>query len=107
MRATSGTANLEQSGSPDPEMLLPALPPVELPLLVLPPVELPLLSEPDAPNEPDDPSDPDDPPPVPGSTRPSQAAIERVPRASEEANSVDRTVVRIGRPKLHGACRTS
>ncbi|HEX4628214.1 MAG TPA: hypothetical protein VH137_05425 [Gemmatimonadales bacterium] len=95
MRATSGTASAEQSGSPEPlETELPA------PAPLAPAVELPLLSEPEDPIEPDeplpdDPSEPEEPPPVPGSTLPMQPIARRGPRANEVTKNDERTAVRM------------
>jgi hypothetical protein len=102
MRATSGTASAEQSGSPgeltdpevDPEPLDPA-------------VELPLPSDPDDAIEPDelppvDPPVPEEPPPVPGSTLPMQPMARTDPRASEAARKRERTEVRMAHQSARG-----
>jgi hypothetical protein len=107
MRATSGTASAEQSGSPgDP------LDPEPVPEPLAPAVELPLPSDPDEVTEPDellpaDPSEPEEPPPVPGSTLPIQPIARTGPRASEATKMRERTEVRMTHPKLHGVCRPS
>jgi hypothetical protein len=101
-RARSGTARLEQSGSPGEgppllELLLvgPLLEPVDPPLLE--PVDPP-LPEPDDPPllaPDDDPLEggPDDPPPAPGSTRPMQPEDDR-PARTTGTNQRDRRAAR-------------
>jgi hypothetical protein len=111
MRATSGTASAEQSGSPG-EPLDPEVDPEPVPELLAPAVELPLPPEPDDPTEPDellpaDPSEPEEPPPVPGSTLPIQPMARTGPRASEATKKRERTEVRMAHPKLHAVCRPS
>ena len=106
MRATSGTASAEQSGSPG-EMLDPEPDPE----LLAPAVELPLPSDPDDATEPDellpaDPSEPEEPPPVPGSTLPMQPTARTDPRA-RATKTGERTEVRMTHPKMHGLCRPS